>query len=217
MPLIKSKSKKAFKKNVETEMDAGKPQKQSLAIAYSMKKRAKKKMAQGGMINDAESMKSAEQDNQMSPAAKKPNFTSPAMAEYMADKFAKGGMINEDESMSSAEQDMEPSMPSQEDNDAADHYSSIADAILAKKRAARQNLAEGGMVDLDANSEEATADHGLEFNEAANLKEQYDDSQLESQPMDSNEDGDSHEEDSENMDDASIVSSIRKRMKAKRS
>lgn len=46
MPLIKSKSKKAFSKNVETEMEHGKPQKQSIAIAYSMKKRAKK--ARGG-------------------------------------------------------------------------------------------------------------------------------------------------------------------------
>ena len=43
MPLIKSKSKKAFKKNIETEMKAGKSQKQSIAIAYSMKKKAAKK------------------------------------------------------------------------------------------------------------------------------------------------------------------------------
>jgi len=48
MPLIKGKSEKAFKKNIETEMHHGKPQKQALAIAYSMKRRAKK-MADGGM------------------------------------------------------------------------------------------------------------------------------------------------------------------------
>jgi len=47
MPLLKSKSKKAFGKNVETEMKAGKPQKQSIAIAYSMKKKAQK-MSKGG-------------------------------------------------------------------------------------------------------------------------------------------------------------------------
>src|SRR5882672_10301908 len=40
MPLIKSKSKKAFGKNVSAEMDAGKPQKQALAIAYSIARRA---------------------------------------------------------------------------------------------------------------------------------------------------------------------------------
>src|SRR5271166_2766384 len=53
MPLLKGKSKKAFSHNVEAEMDAGKPQKQSLAIAYSMKRKAQHKshggyMAEGG-------------------------------------------------------------------------------------------------------------------------------------------------------------------------
>jgi len=43
MPLIKSKSKKAFSKNVSAEIHAGKPQKQALAIAYSVKRKAKKK------------------------------------------------------------------------------------------------------------------------------------------------------------------------------
>lgn len=38
-------------KNIETEMKAGKPQKQSIAIAYDVMRRAKKKkMAQGGQI-----------------------------------------------------------------------------------------------------------------------------------------------------------------------
>ena len=46
MPLMHGKSQKAFKHNIEAEMDAGKPQKQSLAIAYSMKR--KKKMCAGG-------------------------------------------------------------------------------------------------------------------------------------------------------------------------
>ena len=43
MPLIKNKSKKAFKKNVEAEIKAGKPPKQAVAIAYSVKRRAGKK------------------------------------------------------------------------------------------------------------------------------------------------------------------------------
>jgi hypothetical protein len=50
MPLIPGKSKKSFGKNVETEMDAGKPQKQALAIAYAMKRKGKKKMAEGGSM-----------------------------------------------------------------------------------------------------------------------------------------------------------------------
>lgn len=43
MPLKKSLSKKAFKENIKTEMKAGKPQKQAVAIAYSVKRRSKKK------------------------------------------------------------------------------------------------------------------------------------------------------------------------------
>lgn len=43
MPLVKSKSKKAFKKNVEAEIKAGKPPKQAVAIAYAVKKKASKK------------------------------------------------------------------------------------------------------------------------------------------------------------------------------
>jgi hypothetical protein len=49
MPLIKRKSDKAFEHNLKAEIHAGKPQKQSLAIAYSVKRRAKK--ANGGAIS----------------------------------------------------------------------------------------------------------------------------------------------------------------------
>ena len=43
MPLVKSASKEAFRKNVKAEMAAGKPQKQAVAIAYSTKRAAEKK------------------------------------------------------------------------------------------------------------------------------------------------------------------------------
>lgn len=43
MPLKKSASDKAFKENVRAEMKAGKPQKQAVAIAYSVKKQAQSK------------------------------------------------------------------------------------------------------------------------------------------------------------------------------
>jgi hypothetical protein len=43
MPLAKGKSKKAFTANVKTEMAAGKPQKQAVAIAYSVQRRSTKK------------------------------------------------------------------------------------------------------------------------------------------------------------------------------
>lgn len=45
MPLIKSASKEAFSKNVSKEMRAGKSQKQAVAIAYSVQRRAKGKAA----------------------------------------------------------------------------------------------------------------------------------------------------------------------------
>ena len=45
MPLVKSTSKKAFEKNVKTEVKAGKPVKQAVAIAYSEKREAAKKKA----------------------------------------------------------------------------------------------------------------------------------------------------------------------------
>lgn len=40
MPLVKSASPKAFRANVKAEMAAGKPQKQAVAIAYSVKREA---------------------------------------------------------------------------------------------------------------------------------------------------------------------------------
>jgi hypothetical protein len=43
MPLVKSGSKAAFRKNVKAEIKAGKPQKQAVAIAYSVKRRAQGK------------------------------------------------------------------------------------------------------------------------------------------------------------------------------
>ena len=41
MPLIKSPSKKALKKNIRTEIKAGKPPKQAAAIAYSIRRKYK--------------------------------------------------------------------------------------------------------------------------------------------------------------------------------
>jgi hypothetical protein len=43
MPLVKSGSKSAFRTNVKAEMKAGKPPKQAVAIAYSVKRKAQGK------------------------------------------------------------------------------------------------------------------------------------------------------------------------------
>lgn len=58
MPLVQGKSKKAFSENVSREMEAGKPQKQSLAIAYNIKRQnSRKKMAAGGEVISAKTEK----------------------------------------------------------------------------------------------------------------------------------------------------------------
>lgn len=43
MPLIKSMTPKAMRKNIATEMKSGKSQPQSVAIAYAVKREAEKK------------------------------------------------------------------------------------------------------------------------------------------------------------------------------
>lgn len=43
MPLSKGTSKKSFEKNIKTEIAAGKPQKQAVAIAYSEKRKSEQK------------------------------------------------------------------------------------------------------------------------------------------------------------------------------
>ena len=43
MPLIKGTSKKAFEKNIATEIKHGKPQKQAVAIAYAVRRSLEKR------------------------------------------------------------------------------------------------------------------------------------------------------------------------------
>jgi hypothetical protein len=43
MPLVKSTGKAAFRKYIKAEVNAGKPVKQAVAIAYSVKREAAKK------------------------------------------------------------------------------------------------------------------------------------------------------------------------------
>ena len=42
MPLVKGSSKKSISQNIRAEMHAGKPQRQAIAIAYSVARKAKR-------------------------------------------------------------------------------------------------------------------------------------------------------------------------------
>lgn len=111
MPLIHGKSKKAFSENVRTEMEHGKPQKQALAIAYSVMRRSGHKMASGGICekcsgpckyDEGGSVKDSNpsmQDKNPSMAARPaPSPSLPGAQQAQASmrkafKFAKGGLI----------------------------------------------------------------------------------------------------------------------------
>ena len=67
MPLIKSKSKQAFQKNISTEVAAGKPVKQAVAIAYSEQNAAKRHPTHSSHI---EEMGSAYESNSVSSGAR---------------------------------------------------------------------------------------------------------------------------------------------------
>lgn len=219
MPLIKSKSKQAFEHNMKAEMEAGKPQDQSLAIAFDMKRRApkRKKMAEGGVLDSiVDTVKKSLQDPP-APDKSKPGYNARSLnAKKTADfqkgfGYAEGGMIDENH------------QPKEEAQD--EHHSSIAAAIMAKK--ARQMkldsdsdddemlmMAEGGQVDLDHNSMEEPNSF-YELNEHAALKENYDEDMEDMhQPMDSNEHADEREANSENKLD--MISAIRRKMASRR-
>jgi hypothetical protein len=84
MPLIHGKSPASFEKNVKTEMHHDKPLKQSLAIAYAMKRKAKKeKMAHGGYMADGGFVHEEEKSGYVH----KPH----------SECYAKGGFVEEEE------------------------------------------------------------------------------------------------------------------------
>ena len=57
---MKRKSQKAFEHNIKTEMEHGKPQKQAIAIAYSVKRRPAKKASGGAVESGSSTMNMAE-------------------------------------------------------------------------------------------------------------------------------------------------------------
>jgi hypothetical protein len=124
--------------------------------------------------------------------------------------FAKGGPINPKLAESRKEPEEEGSM---------------AKEIMGKRKVRKDgeiggadsmfdfpHYADGGEVDLEANSEEDLNNED-QMSFKAGLKEQYDLRQLSKQPRDSNEMGDDREADEENEHDDSTVGAIRRKMK----
>lgn len=85
MPLIQSASKNAFQDNLKEEVASGKPSKQSLAIAYAIKRRNQK--SHGGMIHG---------DTPIQHSKKDPRNMAKAIM------MARGGMVNSEDALSDA-------------------------------------------------------------------------------------------------------------------
>lgn len=104
MPLIKGKSEKSFEHNLKAEMEAGKPQGQALAIAYSMKRKAQKK-ALGGEVIEHEEHKPEHEDEMHYGEPKKVRVAAEhaksvhhahggdVVGRIMAKKYSKGGVV----------------------------------------------------------------------------------------------------------------------------
>lgn len=188
MPIMPKKSMK----KMDMEMPSGPA---DLGMALAIKRKNRKKMAFGGM---------AEADREPPVPMRKPDDMRIPESESMSDKWSEGSaparkpddmMLPEDETMSgSFDSDM-------------DRPHTTAEAIMMKRKA--KMMAEGGVVDIQDNGEEDPNDYDS-LNEEAGMKELYDDSQLEAQPMDSNEHGDSIDADAHDH-----ISEMRKKMKAR--
>lgn len=132
MPLVKGKSQKSFVKNLKTEMEAGKPQKQSLAIAYAMKRKAeKKKMAEGGKV-DQDEMKFPDpgpMTDYVSQPEDKKNFPTRAImteAKKKADEahYDDGGPVLDPAKLASAEDSMRKAFHYADGGQITDNYQS---------------------------------------------------------------------------------------------
>lgn len=97
MPLIKSPSKKALKQNIEAEMNSGKSQKQSLAIAFSTQRAARKKKSKGGSVSHEYKSEHAGHDAEMEKLQKHSRGGSIAESIMSRKAMADGGEVDLEE------------------------------------------------------------------------------------------------------------------------
>lgn len=95
---MKSGSKKAMGKNIATEMHAGKPQKQSIAIAYSvMRRNRRKKMAEGGEIPSDADLKEMNPESQAFYDKMRDESREKSLGLKDPNSYAEGGMVENEE------------------------------------------------------------------------------------------------------------------------
>ena len=130
MPLIQGKSEKAFTKNLKTEVNEGKPMKQSLAIAYAIKRKNAQKKAYGGEIESLERLpvKAEEHEEIAEPMEHEELPSGPAAEDEPENMKAHGGFILAPHHIAKAimskkaELPESQEIPEQENDDAADTF-----------------------------------------------------------------------------------------------
>jgi hypothetical protein len=197
MPLIQSKSKRAFEKNIEAEMDSGKPKNQALAIAYDIKRKNKKKYAQGGVVSaKTESRPMPEQTtndsaevsrNAMKKALVDSGWTDkPTVAQAQSrprQEPIKHPRIMPSSSFSVKLRDQEDhlqktAIPGEYDQQPPERYNEEdaskmgSDPDMSKPHTTRKAYADGGMINNAVSMEEAEEDHvehpdGLESSDSS--------------------------------------------------
>lgn len=188
MPLIKSPSKKALKKNIETEMSAN-PSKedraQNLAVAFSVqRKNQRKKMAEGGKVSPTPTPDKAWSQKDKDDFSEGMNHGSPLFQKMKsAVGLAEGGEVcshcsGSGKMIQQAEEAVEPPHAEPREGHEEKHNRSILDDVMSKhKMMAREvdeDEVEGPATDISHNID--AVDESI-----------YDDSQLSEQPEDSNE------------------------------
>lgn len=135
MPLIKSKSDKAFKSNIRSEVKAGKPVKQAVAIAYKTKAMAKK--AYGGSVDD--------DDYDAPPRARRTRVSSnPMDYDSDIDYYRAVGRIKDDDD-DEQEEDKTPSRVVKAEERRSKQYRTAVDKLSKKYTAAKKAGDEAGL------------------------------------------------------------------------
>lgn len=198
MPLMHGKSGKSFEHNVRTEMHEGKPQKQSLAIAYAIKRKAAKQhKAMGGDMCAHGKMMGCPTCHEDGGPVIDPEKAKQFMEGYKK-PMAKGGSVHEDEMMTGYE-----AMP--KEHEMMNHEAEMEDNDMIDRIMA-QRYSEGGKV---ANDVEPEADE-----EPAQYDELAKDDDIEFHYTGANS-GDELGDEEEDEDRHDIVSRIMKQRKMK--